>query len=127
VTTHDVEARFWNLLDDMPVDHRSDQGARVIDAAWEDVKSDLAASRINDAALRDAQLVDQLLVKRIRLTFAENGRRPADMSADGFLDYALKDYQRFIEKHFLVSSQIAMAVGTGGSVSKQPAGSYFRK
>ena len=127
VTLHDVEARFWSLLNDVPIDHRADQGARLLDAAWEDVKSDLAASHLNDAALRDAQLVDQLLIRRIRLMFAENGRRPSDFTPETFLDFARGEYQRFLEKHFLVASKVARAVDSGSGAAKTDTVRYFGK
>jgi hypothetical protein len=121
ITMHDVEARFWNLIDDTPIDHRADGGSRLIDAAWEDVQADLSGNSIRANGLRDAQLLDQLLIHRIRLICAANGRRPADMSSEAFLAYAEKEYQRFLERHFLLASTVATAVGTGGSSARTKA------
>ncbi len=127
ITLHDVEARFWNLLDNCPVDHRADGGARLLDAAWQDVQSDLAAGHMNDGALRDAQLVDALLIRRVRLMFAENGQRPAEMTGDRFLEFAKNDYERFLEKHFLVASKVTAARSPGSGATKASLPRFFHK
>lgn len=121
ITFHDLESRFWGALENMPVDHRSDQGARLLTAAWEDLTADLQAGKIKASALRDASLVDQLLLRRIRVTFAENGHAPPNLAASAFLDYAHSEYDRFLEKHFLLSSEVAIADGTGGASARTKA------
>jgi hypothetical protein len=127
LTMQDLEARFWNLLADMPTDHRADQGGRILDAAWEDVQADLASIALNDAALRDAQLVDQLLIHRVRLAFAENGHRPQSFSAAEFLTFAAATYDRFFEQHFKVSSHIKTARGTSAGARAAAAPPFMRK
>lgn len=117
VTMHDVEARLWNVLEDVPVAHRGDQGQRIIDAAWEDVQALLAGQRVNDASVRDAALIDQLLLKQIRLTFAINGFAPRGMAADLAITLAREDLQRFFERHF-VAGQVPMAESSGSSKKK---------
>jgi hypothetical protein len=121
VTMHDVEDRFWNVIDSIPVDHRADQGARLLAAAWEDMSADLAGNRVKASALRDGQLVDQLLIRRLRLTFAENGHIPPNVSMERFLDYAAEQYARFLERHFILASEVAVADGTGGATARKRA------
>lgn len=111
ITMDDLESRLWNVIDGLPIDHRVDQGRRVIESAWEDVKSDLAGNRINDAAIRDTSIVDQLLMRRIRLTFAENGHVPQGMTAREAIGYASDEYQRFFERNFAFSSNVPLATG----------------
>lgn len=117
VTMHDVESRLWNVLEDIPVAHRGDQGQRIIDAAWEDVQSLLAGQRVNDAAVRDAALIDQLLMKQIRLTFAINGFAPRGMAPDLAITLAREDMQRFFERHF-VAGQVPMATTSNAAQKK---------
>lgn len=104
VTMVDVEARLWNVIEDIPAPHRADQGQRLIEAAWEDVQAMLAGNQINDAAVRDASRVDQLLIKQIRLTYALNGYYPRGMSADIAIRSAQDDLERFFERNFAVAS-----------------------
>lgn len=118
ITMHDVEARLWNVLEDIPVAHRGDQGQRIIDAAWEDVQGLLAGQRVNDASIRDAALVDQLLLKQIRLTFAINGFAPRGMPADLAITLARDDLQRFFERHF-VAGQVPLATSSNAATKKQ--------
>lgn len=114
ITIDDLEGRLWNVMSDLPVEHRADQGGRIIDAAWEDVQSDLAGNRVNDAALRDASIVDQLLMRKIRLTFAQNGHVPRGMPADVALADARAEYQRFFERMIAASSSVPIAKSTSG-------------
>lgn len=121
VTFHDLESRFWGAIDNMPTDHRTDQGARLLAAAWEDVTADLQAGKIKASALRDASLVDQLLLRRLRVTFAENGHIPPNFGVGDYLTYSRDEYDRFLEKHFLLASEVAIAEGTGGAAARKQA------
>lgn len=127
VTLDDVEARLWNVIADLPRDHRGDQGQRVIDAAWTDVQADLAAHRINDAALRDAALVDQLLLRRIRLQFAENGYFPRGLDPATALADARGEYQRYFERHIGAAPSVARVTTASGGVTKGRATRYWSK
>lgn len=113
ITMEDLRGRLWSIMDNLPTDARGDQGQLIIDAAWEDVQAELAAVRVNDAALRDAALVDQLLMKRIKLTFAENGQTPPGMT---YAD-VLADYQRFYERHVVAAPALAVAKSSSGATS----------
>lgn len=118
VTMLDVAARLWNVIADIPIDDRPDQGERIIAGAWEDVQADLTGQRINDAALRDASLVDQLLMRRIKLNFAENGHYARGVDPAAALAYAQSEYQRFFERNFAVASSLAMATRSSGGADK---------
>lgn len=120
VTLHDLEDRLFNILDSIPINHRDNQGKRILDAAWVDVRGDLANGQVKASSLRNAELVDQLLIHRVRLTFAENGKHPPDMTSVEFLAYAEGKYNRFLEQHFQLSSKVAVDDGTG-SVSVKTA------
>lgn len=126
VTMADVEARLWNSIDDLPTDHRKDQGQRIIDAAWIDLRVELAGNLINESALRDAELVDSLLIKRVRLAFATNGHLPRSLSAEATLADAREDYQRFYERHFAAAPMLAIAASTSSAAGRQ-AKRLFRK
>jgi hypothetical protein len=126
ITMHDLEDRFFNILDSLPINHRDNGGMRILDAAWRDVKAALSGAHINASALRDAELVDQLVIHRVRLTFAENGRRPSDMTPAEFLAYAADMYDRFFEQHFKLSSKVAVAGQSGAVATKKAAAPPWR-
>ncbi len=113
VTIEDVAARLWFTVDDLPIDHRLDQGARIIQGAWEDCQAELAAVGLNDAALRDAAMVDQFHMKRIALAFARNGKSPAGMTYRDVLD----DYERFYERHIAASAKVTRATSSSGATT----------
>lgn len=120
VTMHDVEARLWGSLDDLPIDHRADGGARIIDAAWADVQVELAAQGFNDAALRDAAVVDQLVLHRVRVLFCQNGYSPRSLPPDVALQAAIADYQRFLERHITGAARLAVATTSGAARKASP-------
>ncbi len=64
VTPLDVERRFPGWLDGLPIDFRDDQGRAVIDRAWEAIKADLYQDNKADQALRNAELVAELVTVR---------------------------------------------------------------
>lgn len=118
VTLADVEARLWNVLEDIPSAHRADQGQRMIAAAWEDVQAMLAGTKLNDAAVRDAALVDQLLLKQIRLTYAMNGYYPRGMSPDLAIRTAQEDLERFFERRF-IAGEVPVATTSNAAAPKR--------
>lgn len=118
VTMADVEARLWNVIEDIPVAHRADQGQRLIAAAWEDVQAMLAGQGLNDAAVRDASRVDQLLIKQIRLTYALNGYFPRGMASDIAIRVAQEELERFFERHF-VAGQAPVSTSSGAAERKR--------
>lgn len=67
VTPLDVDARFPGWLDGLPIDYRDDQGRAMIDRAWQALKADLYQDNKADQALRNAELVAELVITRAML------------------------------------------------------------
>lgn len=61
VTPENVENMRAGWLDALPVDHRRDQGRRLIDEAYREVKIDLAGVELDDAAIAESEIVDELV------------------------------------------------------------------
>lgn len=61
VTPQDVESEYAGWLDKLPVDHRSDQGRRLIDEAYRAVKIDLHSLEVDDATVAEAEILDELV------------------------------------------------------------------
>lgn len=60
VTPQDVDLISAGWLDRLPVDHRYDQGRRLIDDAYREVKIELHGLAIADESLAEAEIVDEL-------------------------------------------------------------------
>lgn len=67
VSPLDVERRFPGWLDGLPIDFREDQGRAVIDRAWQALKADLYQDNKADQALRNSELVAELVIVRAML------------------------------------------------------------
>jgi hypothetical protein len=61
VTPQDVEAAMPGWLDALPIDHRNDQGRRLLDEAYRTVKIDLHGIDLDDAAIAEAEIIDELV------------------------------------------------------------------
>lgn len=60
VRPQDVEVAYPGWLDRLPTDHYRDQGRRLIDEAYRGVKIDLMSVEIDDAAVANAEVLDEL-------------------------------------------------------------------
>jgi hypothetical protein len=61
VTPQDIEAQYNGWLDSLPVDHRNDQGRKLIDEAYRAVKIDLHGIELDDARIAEAEVIDELV------------------------------------------------------------------
>ena len=71
VTPLDVEIRFPGWIDRLPIDHRAEQGRRLIDSAWREVRVDLKSDSKLGRWLRDADVVSNLIITRANLAAVE--------------------------------------------------------
>ncbi len=60
VLPQDVEAIDAGWLDRLPIDHRHDQGRRLIDEAYRAVKIDLHEIDLDDAGIAESEVIDEL-------------------------------------------------------------------
>lgn len=110
----DVDAAVPGILDTLPVQHRGDQGRRLIDRAWSSVRADLIASRIDVNALRDDEALDELVILRTIRALAEGGWAPVGVDKTEFLRNAVENYSSYLEQHVKVVLQHA-TVGREGA------------
>jgi hypothetical protein len=69
VRPQDVELTLAGWLNTLPSDHRKDQGRRIIDEAYRAVKLDLHQVLVDDSAIAESEVVDELVrYKTIELT-----------------------------------------------------------
>lgn len=61
VVPQDVDLLFNGWLDALPTDYRNDQGRKLIEDAYRAVKIDLHGINLDDAAIAEAEIVDELV------------------------------------------------------------------
>lgn len=61
VLPQDIESSYASWLDQLPTDHRDDQGRKLIDEAYRAVKIDLHGIDLDDAKIAEAEIVDELV------------------------------------------------------------------
>jgi hypothetical protein len=64
VKPQDIESMHPGWLDRLPTDHRRDQGRALINRAHSDVKLDLHGVWTDDAMVANAELIDQLVIRK---------------------------------------------------------------
>jgi len=113
VKPSDVEVLIPGWLDALPIEHRSDRGRAIIDRAYEDVRLDLMESGIPDELLRNADVRDDLTIRKTIVLSEEAKVILGSGSLDG-LDVATKRYQGRLDKLIRITNRTAMAVGNSG-------------
>lgn len=119
VTPLDVERRHPGWLDGLSVDFRDDQGRALIDRAWQAFKADLYQDNKADQALRNAELVAELVITRAMVL------RNEDAFAAGALDVArLEEVRGLYTQRYNATIRAPIApvdtAGGGGSTKNKP-------
>lgn len=103
VEIDDVNTRFPGLADALPVEYRAEDGRPLIDAAWGSVRAHLQAVNISVDAIREDEVIDELVVLRTLRMLAEAGVHPAQIPPAAFIALTTGNYDRFFEQHFAAS------------------------
>lgn len=103
VDIDDVNDRTPGLRDSLPVEYQAEEGRPLVDAAWRSVRAHFASVNIDVRALRDDEVLDELVILRARRMLAEGGWHPPDVDWGAFAELVIGDYNRFFEQHFSVS------------------------
>ncbi len=128
VDIDDINARAPGLVDSIPTEYRIEQGRPLVHAAWLSVQAKLAALKTDTDAIRDNQVLDELVILRALNILARGGWRPAgfDTIAE-YIATTQDDYDRFIEQHFQVSQPHKLAAGSSGAAETVSAVAYWSK
>lgn len=128
VDIDDVNARAPGLYDTMPVEYRADQGRSLIDAAWRSVQAVFASMGVDTDAVRDNQVLDELVIMKALHVLAMGGWKPLGFDLPDYVEATRVQFDRFLEQHFSVAPKHRLAMGTGGGVeaSARPQ-AYFVK
>lgn len=128
VDIDDINARAPGLADSLPTEYMFEQGRPLVDAAWRAVQADLATLRIDTDAIRDDQILDELLILRALNVLATGGWRPLSFGTIGdYIAATQAQYDRFLEKNFQAVLSRRIGVGTGGGAEVKAAAPYWSK
>lgn len=125
----DLNERAPGLVDSLPPEYRVDQGRPLIDAAWRSVRARFVAMNIRPDAIREDEVLDEMVILRAIAMVATSGvYRPMNWASQG--EYAAKvdnDYNRFVEQHFEIQIKHKLAIGTGGGADRIPVQPIWQK
>jgi hypothetical protein len=103
VDIDDLNARAPGLYDSLPVEYRPQDGRPLIDSAWRAVRAQFAAIGLDIGALRDNEVLDELVILRSLQMLGEGGWSPPNTSWQAWAAIQAGNYERFFEAHFAVT------------------------
>jgi len=119
VDIDDLDAFAPGLVDTMPMDYKVEQGRPLLEAAWRMVRARLRNPAISTDALRDAELVDDLVIREALVLLAMGGWKPMGFdSASAYLTQIRAESDRFFEQNFLVTLKTKIDIGTTGGADR---------
>lgn len=126
VSPADMEAFVPNWQHNLPTYHQHDQGRRLIDEAFNQVRWDLHESDKADEMLRSADGIDELVKHRawVQLELAQLQAGQGDTTG---LDLALRMYRSRLDQLVRVVSRLPESTSTSGAATIVPAGSIWEK
>lgn len=114
VQPSDLEDHSPNWILNLPTYFRRESGRPLIDRAYQDVKFDLEASELDDASLRNDEMVDELvLFKTLHLTAM--GKEMNKGGTERATDMAMKAYEYRLNSLVRLHRVIAVDTGTTGA------------
>lgn len=93
VTGQDIDNRYPGWLDRLPPDHRENQGASMIDSAFEAIKLDALGDSQVIRRMRDTQILRELVIVKANVLAVENQVYAGSTNLDG-LTAAREAYQQ---------------------------------
>ncbi len=109
VTPTMVEAMYPDYRDRLPSFHRSDEGSRLLDEAFNQVRWDLHASDMDDASVRNKDAVNRAVLLRFGLNMAE-------LTGDSdLIELRERRYREFFDRIFRVVNKVPVATSTSGA------------
>ena len=117
VDIDDINARAPGLQDSIPVEYNVEQGRPLVDAALRSVQADFAAIGFEMDALRDDQILDEIVILRALSILASGGWKPMGMTSAEYATITRTEYDRFLEKNFqaVMTRKLADSSGAGAT------------
>jgi hypothetical protein len=105
--THDVDIADVNdrapgLHETLPIEYRAEDGRPLIDAAYRMVRAHMQAVSVDINAIRDDEVIDELVILGSLRILAEGGWSPSGIDRGLYLERATTNFDRFFEQHFQI-------------------------
>lgn len=116
VSPQDIEVMFPNWMDMLPTDHRSDQGRRLIEDAYREVRIDMHQVDLSSSSVAESEVVDEL----VRYKAVEMGEWAKFLSVGGDTakaDESRKRYQTRLDSLIRIVSRVPVRDNTGAATA----------
>ena len=118
IAISDIEAHGCpNLADTLPAHYRPENGQSLVSAAERIMRSNLHAIDLNDAALRDNEVLDEYTILIAKRLLASGGWKPSGWEVGEFYTATMAEEERFYERHFSISAKHHTVSGAAGDAS----------
>ena len=108
VTSADMLGVEPGWVNKLPTYHREDRGARIIDAAFDEVRTDIFLSGHAPEMIRDQPIIDRLVMRKAREVLERFGESEMQQA------YTAQEYNTLLDGSIRVVTRVAEATGTGG-------------
>lgn len=120
VTPRMVEDRWPGWLDGLPIDCRADQGRSIIDRAFKALRFDLYADGKADQAIRNAEIVAELVIVRAQLLATEDAVAMGAAVDPQRYEMASKVYRQRYDQLLRAPVAPLDTAGGGAAVANRP-------
>lgn len=121
VTGQDVESMLPGWLDSLPTDHRIDQGRKLIDNAYREVKIDLHQVDLTASGIAESEIVDELVRYRA-VELGEWSKFLANGSDQTRAESAAKRYQARLDSLIRIVTRVPVRDKDGGATASASVG-----
>lgn len=114
VLPQDIEALVPGWLDTLPTDHRGDQGRKLIDDAYREVRMDLHQVDLAASSVAQSEIIDELVRYKL-LELGERSKFLAGNSDSSRLDVTQRAYTARLDSLIRVVSRVPVRDETGAA------------
>lgn len=116
VQPQDIEALVPGWLDSLPTDHRADQGRKLIDSAYTEVRIDMHQIDLAASTVAESEIIDEL-VRYKTIAVGEWAKYLAGGGSADRVDMTRKSYQERIDSLARIVSRVPVRDSTGAATA----------
>lgn len=120
VTVEDLFGEWPTILHQIGNRERLSAGRDAIEAGWRRFVTDLKLAGIDPNAIRDPEMVDQLVKESALMTFADRGECPPNRDPEQWTRERAAIYKRDLEK-VISGNKLLLSEGLDGAITTEPA------
>ena len=113
----DIESMYPGFKGMLASYHKQDDGKRLVDEAYEQVKWDLHDVDLDDSAVMDQDALNRATLLRLGVLLAK-ARMLQGQTDPVVVEMAERDYNGFVNKTFRSGAKVAVAVDSSGAAAK---------